>query len=361
MSIVLVAPSDWGLGHATRCVPIIETLLQRGHEVILGGSGRHIELLTQEFPGLQTLWMPNYAISYTRWPLLLKLKFPFLVARVYQTATQEHRHLANIVAGQPIDAVVSDQRFGCFHHRCRSIYISHQLCVLMPPGFSWLERIVARKLRHAAQRFHSLWIPDFAGETNLTGALTRRYPLPRNHRFVGPLSRLTSKTAAPTEPCDLLVLLSGPEPQRSMFERRVLSQVHHFPGNVVILRGKPASPVRAETPTNTRVYDHLPADRVASLIRGSRHVIASGGYSSIMDLVALGAKAVLVPTPGQTEQEHLCSRLHRQGLFVSREQRFFQLAEAIEELSRLPTVSRRPFHPEIPLAIAQDLENQAAH
>lgn len=340
MAKVLVAPSDWGLGHATRCIPIIHHLRNRGHEVLIGGNGSSLELPAEEFPGTPIIRLPRYAVSYTRSPFLLALKFPFLVAKVYATASRERSVIDKFVGQEAIDAIISDQRFGCFHHSCRSIYISHQLCVKMPSGFAWLEALVSSKLRKAARQFDALWIPDIPGDENLTGDLSRAYPLPKNHRFVGPLSRFSMHTAQPSNPCELLIMLSGPEPQRTMFEQLAIRQLRNFDGSVTIVRGKASVHPKTPVPNNIQLVPHLPTAQFAARIRGANAIVCRGGYSTIMDLVALNRTAVLVPTPGQTEQEYLCNRMQEMNWFLSKQQKTFDLLSSLEDLKKF---SASPF------------------
>jgi uncharacterized protein (TIGR00661 family) len=312
---VLVAPLDWGLGHAARCIPVIRALRDRGATVVIAGTGAHALLIREEFPSLEFVPIVNYGMTYAGAPLLLALKFPFMVARVMRQAGREHRELGSLIDRHRIDLVISDQRFGCWSRRVKCVYITHQLCVKIPRGFGLLERLVARTLRSAAERFDRVWIPDFPGDDNLTGDLTRKYPLPRNHAFIGPLSRFgTISTDAASEPVDLLVMLSGPEPQRSMFERIALSQLRGLEGRAVVLLGKPGASARQSG--NIEIHPHLAPARIASLMRGARAIVCRAGYTTIMELVSLGRSAVLVPTPGQTEQEYLGARLAEKGWFA---------------------------------------------
>jgi len=318
---VLVAPLDWGLGHATRCIPVIRALQDRGATVFIGGAGPHLSLLSREFPSLEVVPLANYGITYATSPLLLALKFPFMVAQVVRRSQREHAELDAVINEHRIDAVISDQRFGCYSRRVKSVYITHQLCVKMPAAFSILERLVARALRFAANRFDQTWIPDFPGDDNLTGDLTRKYPLPRNHRFVGPLSRFgAGESVTEKTPLDLLVMLSGPEPQRTLLEQRMLAQLRDYQGRAVVLLGRPEAETLAGIRDNIQILPHVPSEKIEQLMRTAHTIVCRGGYTTIMELVSLGRSAVLVPTPGQTEQEYLCKRLAKKGWFASVQQ-----------------------------------------
>ncbi len=333
----LVAPLDWGLGHATRCIPVIRALREFGHETLAAATGPAAQLLAGEFAGIPIVPIVGYSMRYAASPFFLKLKFPFMVAKVYACARREHREIERLVEEHRIDVVISDQRFGCHTKKARSIYISHQLCVLMPRAFAPLERLVARELRRAAGAFDQLWIPDMPGDDNLTGDLTRKYPLPSNHRFIGPLSRFGgARSSVAGDGTDLVVMLSGPEPQRSAFERAVLLQLKSFDRRAVVLLGTPGSEARVDAGANVEVLSHLATDATERLLRNAGAIVCRGGYTSIMELVSLGRKAVLVPTAGQSEQEYLCERLARKQRFVVQKQSEFNLNQALEALEALP-------------------------
>jgi uncharacterized protein (TIGR00661 family) len=333
----LIAPLDWGLGHVTRCIPIIRALRRRGHDVVVAAGETAQKLLSEEFGDITFVNISGYTMRYATHPLLLALKFPFMVARVYRRAKREHNELAALITKHAIDCIISDQRFGCHAKNVLSIYISHQLCVKMPKGFGLLEKAVAQRLRAAAEAYDELWIPDYPGDNNLTGDLTRKYPLPSRHRFIGPLSRFAAADPAgdASQQRDLLILLSGPEPQRTMLELKVLKQLSAFGGTATVCRGAPDSTARATMGKNIELFSHLPSDRIASLCAGASAIICRGGYSSIMDLVALGKTAVLVPTPGQTEQQYLCRRLALKGMFAVQKQSRLDIGNAAEQIQRL--------------------------
>ena len=313
----LVAPLDWGLGHAARCIPVVRALLDMQQDVVIAASGNPARFLSEEFPQCAIAPITNYRMTYTAYPFLMALKFPFMVAKVYRTAPRERHDIERLVEKHDIDVVISDQRFGCHTTKARSIYITHQLCVKMPPVFGRLERLVARKLREAAGKFDEVWIPDYSGSDNLTGDLTRKYPLPPRHRFIGPLSRFDGVApdirdlAAP----DILVMLSGPEPQRSVLERIMRAQLAaHRGGHSVMLLGRPERSGSELVSDSLECFPHLSTRMTAGLLHRAAAVVCRGGYTTIMELVKMGKRAVLIPTPGQTEQEYLCGRMKDKGL-----------------------------------------------
>ncbi len=337
MKKLLVAPLDWGLGHATRCIPIVRKLIDSGHEVHLAGDGPHIDLLRSEFHGIRTVPLINYKITYSSSRLGTFAKFPWMLGRVFKCAAEEHRRVEYLVEQHGYDGIVSDQRFGCRSARVPSVYLTHQLRLKMPPGFGPLEPIISYGLRWAASQYTEIWIPDYPGEDNLTGELSHRAPLPKRRRYIGPLSRFGSMKKNGRNPPDLLVVLSGPEPQRTIFEKTIRKQLRNFPGDSVVLLGRPDTNFVPESESNVRIIPHLPTGELGKLLQSSKSVVCRGGYTTIMELVSSGRKAVLVPTPGQTEQEYLCRRLAAQQRFVCRSQKSFNLSEALSALSRIPT------------------------
>jgi len=332
----LIAPLDWGLGHATRCIPIARALLAQGQEVVVAATGARARLLAEELPGVPIVPVVDYGISYAGSRIGLYLRFPWMLARVAQRASHECHQLQHMVRKHRIDCVISDNRFGFHTHRAYCVYVTHQLCIQFPAGFGWLEWVVWKLHRGVMAKFDEVWVPDYPGEDNLTGDLSRKRPLPPNCRFVGPLSRLAGTAPLASAPGpDLLVLLSGPEPQRSLLEARVLAGLERWHGSAVVVRGVPGEDGERVLRPGVTLLPHLNGDRLGALMRSAKAILCRGGYTTIMELVSLGRTAVLVPTPGQTEQEYLCGRLAKQGRFVVRQQTRLDLAEALSALAGL--------------------------
>ncbi|MFN4286862.1 MAG: glycosyltransferase [Lacibacter sp.] len=324
MTRVLIAPLDWGLGHATRCIPLIRYLLQRGVAVELAADGAVAALLQQEFPQLPLHRLPGYGIRYGRngvlWPLLRQLP------RIFRRIRYEHRWLAQLLLQRHFDAVISDNRPGLHHPSLPCVYLTHQLRIRSGWGLPidyFLQGLHARFLR----RFTRVWVPDAATPPWLAGVLAHPpgYALPV--QYLGPLSRF----APPQEPLpphayELLCLLSGPEPQRSLLEQRILAQVDQIKGRVLLVRGLPGSHAPLQgLPPHVMAQNHLPAGALQQALLQSRLVLCRSGYTSVMDLLRLNKTAVLVPTPGQPEQEYLARWLQQQQLFAYVPQQQLQL------------------------------------
>ena len=301
---ILVAPLDWGLGHATRCVPLIKAALQAGHEVVLAADRSPLALLQKEFPGLELIRLKGYEISYPSNGSMIfsmALQLPKLGSRVIE----ENFRIRSIVKSHNIDWVISDNRYGLFGHAEKSIFITHQLHI--KTGF--LETIFNAINRWFIQRFDECWVPDWESEPSLAGELSHPTSALNKLRYLGPLSRF-SKLERTNESYNLTILISGPEPQRSMFENKVVQQLDSSFGRVALIRGLPLEDSSLVLPENVRCYNHLPDKELNQILVDSDLILSRPGYSTVMDLVTLKKKAIFVPTPGQTEQEYLAQGFH---------------------------------------------------
>ncbi|MBS1601977.1 MAG: glycosyl transferase family 28 [Bacteroidetes bacterium] len=238
------------------------------------------------------------------------------------------------------DLIISDNRYGLYVAGIPSVFMTHQLLIRTPWGGiadRWLQRINYSFIR----RFSLCWVPDVEGEGGLAGELSHPRRMPAVPvRYIGWLSRFVQGGVVTGADIDLLVLLSGPEPQRTMLEKKIMDQVADYSGRVVLVRGLPDNGDRLKVPAHVTVYDHLPAGQLEVLVRGAGRIICRPGYSTVMDLVRLGRRAIMIPTPGQTEQEYLGHYLASRGWAICVDQKGFSLADALAAArgagSRLP-------------------------
>lgn len=321
---VLVSPLDWGLGHATRLIPVIRCLVDAGCEVTIAASDASLTLLQTEFPGLPTLVIPGYRVRYPQKGRQFFVKIAWQVPRILWTIAREHFWLREAMQRHRWDAVVSDNRYGLFHPRARCVILTHQ--VRIRTGHRWLDALLRPVLSRVLERFDDCWVPDMPGEPSLAGDLCHGR-MPALVRHIGPLSRFDA-VDTPTS-THLLILLSGPEPQRSIFESILRRELVSTAGRVVVVRGLPGGGRRLTDGRGVEWIDHAPAGQLQELISGARLVIARSGYSTVMDLVRMGCPALLVPTPGQPEQEYLARQLSACGLFPTLPQEGFTLVEAL--------------------------------
>lgn len=329
---VLVAPLDWGLGHATRCIPIINELLAMGADVWLAGEKAQKRLLKEEFPELPFLQLQGYRIRYAgtasrfAWQLLRQLP------KMKNAINAEHEWLRKMVIDYKFDAVISDNRYGLYHPGIPSVIITHQLCIKTGWG-KWTERILQQKNYRFINRFTNCWVPDEEGMNNLAGELSHPSKKPSIPvHYTGLLSRC-SKTGIPERNNHLLVLLSGPEPQRSLLEKKVLAGLSDYPGTVTMIRGLPGNESQIPSGERITVHNHLPADALCREMQEASYIVCRSGYSSIMDAMALGKRCILIPTPGQTEQEYLGKSLMEKNIALSIPQKNFSLFRALDEAS----------------------------
>lgn len=339
MKRVLVAPLDWGLGHATRCIPIVRELLTRNCEVYLAGSGPSSILLRNEFPQLSFFSLPGYHPIYPASGSMV-WKMAWQIPKFMRVISHEHREIEAIVRAHRIDLVISDNRFGCWSAQIPSVFITHQRTVLLPAGFKWLEAWVNSLNESLIKKFSCCWIPDRPEPFSLAGKLAasrgQTYPI----RRIGNLSRFGVPSSQPGR-YDVLCVLSGPEPQRSIFEEMLLPQLRNSGLTYLLVRGL----IEGATPlVDVNCVDFLSGVELQQVIEQSACVISRSGYSTVMDLAKLGKMAIFVPTPGQTEQEYLAARLMEQKIAFAMEQQTFDLKVAWNELRNYNGFERSEDH-----------------
>jgi len=326
MPKVLVAPLDWGLGHATRCIPLIRELVALGSEVTIAASGPTEALLRTEFPHLVILSLQGYKIRYGKSGVLFSLLRQ--LPRIVRTIKYEQKWLVELLKTERFDAIISDNRPGLFHATVPSVYITHQLQILSGMG-GLIDRLLFNLHKHYYRRFNEVWVPDFETPPGLAGKLSHPEQDCLKVKYIGPLTRLQKKNIT-TFKRDLLILLSGPEPQRSIFEQEITKQLHHSNDKVLLVRGLPGNNKKLDhLPHNIEIQNHLSAAELEIEIARTSLIICRSGYTTVMDLICLGKKAVLIPTTGQTEQEYLARYLEEKGFFPHIRQSDFNLKEAI--------------------------------
>lgn len=324
--LILVAPLDWGLGHATRCIPVIRQLLAFNCCVLLAGEDKVESLLKNEFPHLLFIPLQGYRIKYgkTKYGLIARLFWQ--LPRLLNTIRQEHQWLKAITIKHKIDAVISDNRYGLYNKSIYSIFITHQLLIKTP--FGKRSDKVAQQLNYRyINRFNECWVPD--DSTHLAGELSHPQIHPKVPLYyMGALTRFSFQPAPQSK--HVLILLSGPEPQRTVLEKIIVQQLQSYNKPVLIIRGLPGN---KEIPTTTnyiKIVNHLPAHLLENEIRAASFVISRCGYSTVMDLMVMKKKSILIPTPGQTEQEYLAQHLMKQNRALCIPQSMFKLRPALE-------------------------------
>ncbi len=312
---------DWGLGHATRCIPIINEFLQRGCEVQIASSGSALVLLQQEFPKLKFHELASYKANYSD-KISFMMKIIFQMPKFLLTIQKEHRQIERVVRNESIDLLISDNRYGCWSSTVPSVLITHQINILMSSSWKWLEGTINYGNHRQISKFTQCWIPDFPN--GITGKMTQ--PILPKTKFVGMLTRFQKQNISMTR--EVLFLISGPEPQRTILEKKIKEEVRRIGcKSYFIVKGKPED----ERESNKNEISHLSATELNEVIESSQLVISRSGYTTIMDLCKLGKKAIFIPTPGQTEQEYLAERLKTGEIAFYQNQNEFDLALALTE------------------------------
>jgi len=325
---VLIVPLDWGLGHATRCLPIIYELKRRGATVFLAGDGGVAELLKNSVPDAVLLPLKGYRIHYSSGSRFFILHLIFQSFSFLKSIRNEHRWLKQIIMEHQIDVVISDNRFGMWTKSKPCYFITHQLQIITN---SRLTDFIAKRINwYFIKKFSCCWIMDHK-DNGLAGLLSHpKHPPPFCFRYLGLSSRFKKSETLKSE--HILFLISGPEPSRTQFENIILQQIEDVDQPVILVRGLPDEKNLLSHQNNQLVaYNHLNSETLADLIASASVVICRAGYSTLMDLATLQVHAIIVPTPGQTEQEYLSSYLHQKKLFFQCRQEQFKLEEVIKQ------------------------------
>ncbi|MFN0173342.1 MAG: glycosyltransferase [Saprospiraceae bacterium] len=347
---VLVAALNWGLGHAARCVPLVKALERLSAKVILASDGAALNLLKAEFPHLPVYQLPSYRIRYQTdsmvWNIARQMPRIIYAIRAEQWATER------LVREHDITGIISDNRYGCFSTRAHSVILTHQIHLRVPNAA--LQWVANQVLQRALRKFDSIWVPDTATEPSLSGELSHPPLKGFDIKYLGLLSRFSKNQEPfipPTRPRQprpgrqagptgkVAVVLSGPEPQRTYLEQMLLEQALELPHKFVFVKGKTSANEHHIVSENIEVISYLTTSDLFQLLLSSQAVVCRAGYSSIMDLAALGGKkAILIPTPGQTEQEYLGDFFAKQGSFLCQKQAEVDLGkglQAVEETTGL--------------------------
>ena len=345
---ILVTPLDWGLGHATRCIPIIRCLLALNQPVLLGGCGDSLKVLRLEFPDLPFVLLPEYNMRYPKDNMLwnVALKLPQLLS----TFVKEQQVVKALYKNNKIKAVISDNRYGCFHPDIPSILVTHQVYPIVP--LTSVEKGIQKYVQLLINQFNACWIPDMPeASSSLAGKLA--HPMVKNARCIGPLSRLAPQENLINSAFKALFLLSGPEPQRTYLENIIREQVVSLDGNYALVQGLPDQVNAASfTEGNLTVFPYVQASELSLLIANSEMVLCRAGYSTLMDLAFFGKKAIFVPTPGQTEQIYLADQLHEANRGTTVSQDKLILMEAIKKAEL--TVGLPKYKPNIGVDLLMD-------
>ncbi len=334
---ILFCPLDWGLGHASRDIYLIRKLLDTGkYKIIIGADNAPYHLLKAEFPGLEFIRLPSFNISYSNTiPFVLKIALQIPAILIWKN--REHKLLQKLIDSLKIDMLISDNRYGLWNKNIPSVIISHQLNILLPRKTKLINKFINKKIKQWLNRFDQCWVPDYKGKSSLAGILSNGPDSPASTMYIGPVSRFLLKEARserpPSKNYEVLAILSGPEPQRSKLEKIIIRKFRNKDISVLIVRGIPWQKQGQVIYNNISLVSHLESRLLYSYINNAKYIICRAGYTTIMDLSVLGKTAILIPTPGQTEQEYLAKYHFNKKHFYMLEQSNPDFEKAFSEIS----------------------------
>jgi hypothetical protein len=326
-------------------VPVIRELQNQQTNPILATQGRSLAFLKLEFPGLQFVSFPGYNFTYPSNGNMV-LKMAIQTPGILNGIRKEKKILEQLIKELKIDGVISDNRYGLSTNKVPCIFITHQLRIQVPRYLAFIQPLLYRLNIHYISKFSECWIPDFKDEPNLSGALSHQEDISLRTYFIGPLSRFSGISHENTKltndhpKYDFLVLLSGPEPQRTILEEKILDQLRRSNFSAIVVQGKPDSGENVRVEGSVKIYPHLDSEKLIMAFLESALVLSRPGYSTLMDLCFLGKKAVFIPTPGQTEQEYLAKNCYDNKWFYFMDQKNIDLDLAMENAIQFPGFSR---------------------
>lgn len=332
---ILIAPLDWGLGHTTRVMPLISHIQSLGHIPVVAGNVAQRSFIKETFGKIDNIHLDGYDITYSKWNKWAQAGILAQLPHIQRAITNEHNWLKQITQEKKIDGIISDNRYGLFHPHIPSVILTHQLKVQSGFG-NFTDRAIQKIHYKYLNRFGATWVVDAQNSCGLAGRLSHTKTLPHHTSYIGLLSRFSPVANATSGNGPLLVLLSGPEPQRSALSRILWQQVQSHNGEVIFVEGTKQAQPPAGIPAHIVWHQQLHGSAAEQAIRKAGMIVCRSGYSTLMDLAALQKKAILIPTPGQTEQEYLGQSLHKQGIFYSTQQKGFDLNAAITAAQQFP-------------------------
>jgi uncharacterized protein (TIGR00661 family) len=334
---ICISPIDWGLGHATRCISLIQSLQTLGYEVYIATEGYQEAILKEAFPNAHFLKLRGYRIKYAHWGFVLPIVLLLQIPKIIYSIVYEHKWLRNAQKKYQFDFVISDNRFGFYHQQIPSVFITHQLNLQM--HFAWATRLFQNIQYAWLKHFTACWIPDIAGDNNLSGVLSNPLEKPSTPLwYMGCLSRLKNiphsiQSIASENSTVFLGIISGPEPQRTLLENLLWKAGNEQNIKFVLTAGTPNNKAAFQKNNNAILYPHLEAAALVSEIQRAEYIICRGGYTTLMELIPFKKKLIFIPTPGQTEQVYLGLLWQEKNWALCYAQENFNLSIALKKAS----------------------------
>ena len=342
---VLVCPLGWGLGHASRMIPVINFLLRKGCTVLVAGDVTSNTFIKSRLPNLEYLPFPSISVKLasSRFQVFQLAK---IAIKVLLRTVSEQKQLSHLIVKHNINLVISDNRYGLYSSEIPSILVTHQLSPIFPKPFGFMQRVGERYIRKHSERFTECWIPDCPSGFSFSGRLSQPKRLPKNVVRVGLLSRFSDMQNVEADTTwDLVAMVSGPEPHRTIFEQQIVKLSVREKLKTLILTGQPLSNSKFQLNEFVTIEPNPNDLSMARVLLGAKYLICRAGYSTIMDLVALNRTAILVPTPGQTEQEYLAKHLNDKKLFSTCHQKNISKVNLATINEREITITKNRFFP----------------
>ncbi len=336
---IIYAVCSWGLGHATRSLPLIRKLISENNDLTIISNGRSLDLLKKEL-GLEIKYfdIPDYPmlLSENSRQFMAKsvIYWPTFIARLESGFSE----LKKILEKRKYDLIISDARYDIYNRKIPSFFISHQIRIMNPLRIKMFERGSETFNLFFFKRFYGVIIPDYKND-NLSGELShdlRKIDEKKLH-YVGVLSDFKKKKTE--KDIDYLISISGPEPQRTILEEKLLSQIENLKKRIIVTLGKTES-VEKFNKKNIETYSFLSKEKREDFLNRAKLVVSRSGYSTILDLAVIGTKALMIPTPGQVEQEYLSKYHNKKGTFYSVNQENINLKKDVEIAKNFTGVKR---------------------
>jgi uncharacterized protein (TIGR00661 family) len=337
---VIYGICSWGLGHATRSLPVIRELLEENNDLTVISHGRSLELLKKELgSNIDYYDIPDYPMLLSAEPRQFMAKSIIYWPLFIRSIQSGISNVKKIIDKKKFDVIISDARYDMLNKTVRTFFISHQIRIMNPLRIKILETGSELFNDFFFKRFNGIIVPDYK-EDNLSGDLSHNLKKINEKKihYVGVLSDFKKKKIK--KDIDYLISITGPEPQRTILEKKLLLQANDLVGNIAITLGK-TEEKEYSTQENIEIFSFLTKEERENLLNRSKLVISRSGYSTILDLAVIGAKALMTPTPGQIEQEYLSRYHNSKGTFYSVNQDKINLAEDIKKVKKTTGVTRK--------------------
>lgn len=330
---VLLAPLDWGLGHVTRCIPLVQYFIKNDFNVLMAVNQSQKKMLINENIFIEYVNLSGYCITYSKNKWRTSVNILLQIPKIIMAIRNENKWLNNFCKSRKVDLIISDNRYGFFHKNISSVFITHQLQIQTGNKIgNWILQKINFNL---IQNFNECWIPDFEDpQKSLAGVLSHPTSLPKiSIQYLGILTRFKEISFYSSENV-VLIILSGPEPQRTILENKILQGLENIKAKTVLVRGLINSPEINISNSFVTIFNYVNSEQLEKLVINSTFIICRSGYSSLMDYLFLKKKMCLIPTPAQTEQNYLATYFQEKKWAIYEPQNNFKLEVAIEKMNQ---------------------------